>query len=53
MLSIELAQAHTRDLLDASATAYAFRDPAPVRGRHSGGDVRRRARALATRWRAR
>jgi hypothetical protein len=44
MLSIDMAQAHARDLLDASTAAYAVRsESARVR--------RRRARALAARLR--
>jgi hypothetical protein len=53
MLSIEMAEAHNRDLLDASAAAYAVRDAVRHADRRHSGDVRRRARALSARLRAR
>jgi len=52
MMSIDLAQAHSRDLLDASAAAYAVRSSRAGSGQ-SSAHVKRRARAIATRLRAR
>jgi hypothetical protein len=57
MLSIDMAQAHNRDLLDASAAAYAVRGAGEYSAERTGrchrGEARRRTRGLTARLRAR